>query len=123
MFLLYTVSVLSRSCSFVNEVAVNLLANDKLCFKLDDEELSMIINYEAPLIWKYCDKKLTRNSVAKMYAHISFNNKNFSLGLIVYLLIGLQKSFFLEMKYYERALVSLLMIKDDYQEDRAKKFV
>lgn len=94
MFLLYTVSRLTRSCLFVKNQAVNPLANDKLGFILDDDELSMLINYESPFIWKFCDRKLTRNSVAQMYAHMAFNNKNFSLQLLSYLLIGLQKSFF-----------------------------
>lgn len=35
--------------------------------------------------------------------------------------IGLQKSTFDEMKYYERALMKQLLIKDQYQPDRTKK--
>ncbi len=46
MFLLYTVSKLSRSCLFVKDAGVNPLANDKLKFTLDDDEVSMIINHE-----------------------------------------------------------------------------
>jgi hypothetical protein len=49
--------------------------------------------------------------------------KSFSLQFLTTLLIGLQKSFFEEMKIYEKPLIAQLMIKDDYQEDRAKKVI
>lgn len=81
----------------------------------------MIINHESQMIWAFCDKKVTRNAVASMYAHMSYSNKNFSLQFISTVLLGLQKSFFNEYKYYERALIKQLMIKDEYQEDRTKK--
>jgi hypothetical protein len=124
MFLLYTVSKLSRSCLYVKDpLVVNPLANDKLNFSLDDNEVSMIINHENPMIWVFCDKKVTRNAVAQMYAHMSFNSKSFSLQFMTTLLIGLQKSFFEEMKIYEKPLIAQLMIKDDYQEDRVKKVI
>jgi len=106
MFLLHTVSKLSRSCVFVKDEAVNPLANDKLNFSLDTDEVNMIINYESLQIWRQCDRKVTRNAVSQMYAHMSFNNKNFSLQFISTLLIGLQKSFFQEMKIYERPLIA-----------------
>ena len=72
MFLLYTVSKLSRSCRFVKDSGPNYLANDSLNFQLDEEEIMMIINHENPLIWQNCDYKLTRNAIADMYAHVSF---------------------------------------------------
>ena len=106
MFLLYTVSRLSRSCVFVKDVAVNPLANDKLNFMLDQDEVSMIINHENPNIWRYCDRKVTRNAVAQMFAHISFNNKGFSQQILQTLFIGLQKAFFEEMKIYEKPLIA-----------------
>jgi len=53
MFLLHTVSKLSRSCVFVKDDAViNPLANDKLNYSLDTDEVNMIINYESLQIWK-----------------------------------------------------------------------
>jgi hypothetical protein len=121
MFMLYTISRLSRSCMFVKDIAANPLANDKLNFSLDNDELVMIINHESPMIWSFCDKKVTRNAVANMYAHMSYKNKNFSLSIISTLLVGLQKSFFDQYKFYECALIKQLMIKDEYQEDRTKK--
>jgi hypothetical protein len=47
MFLLYTVSKLSRSCIYVKDVTSNPLANDKLNFNLDNDEVTMIINHES----------------------------------------------------------------------------
>jgi len=32
----------------------------------------MISNFEKQAWWYYCDKKVTRNAVADMYAHMSF---------------------------------------------------
>ncbi len=120
MFLLYTVSKLSRSCIFVKEAGVNPLANDNLKYNLDDDEVSMIINFESPLIWSLCDRKVTRNAVADMYAHMSFANKQFSLRIIQTILNGMQKASFEEMKNYERALIKMLMINDEYIGDRTK---
>ena len=82
MFLLHTISKLSRSCMYVKDEAVNPLANDKLNFSLDADEINLIVNYDSPLIWKQCDRKVTRNAISQMYAHMSFNNKNFSLQFI-----------------------------------------
>lgn len=51
MFLLFTVSKLSRSCIFVKDSAPSNLANDNLNFMLDDDELAMIINHENSKLW------------------------------------------------------------------------
>lgn len=58
-----------------------------------------------------------------MFAHISFDNKEFSLQILNTILEGLSKVTFLEMKVYERALVKMLMIKDQYQGDRTKRAI
>jgi hypothetical protein len=124
LILLYTVSKVSRSCLYVKDpLVVNLLANDKLNFSLDDDEVTMNINHENPMIWAFCDKKVTRNAVAQMYAHMSFNSKSFLQQFLTTPLIGLQKSFFEEMKIYEKHLIAQLMIKDDYLEDINKKVI
>jgi len=39
----------------------------------------MIIDHENNQIWEVCGHKVTRNAIADMYAHISFENKEFSL--------------------------------------------
>jgi hypothetical protein len=66
------------------------------------------------MIWNFCDRRVTRNAISSMYAHISFGNKNFSLQFISTVLMGLQKALFDEMKIYERPLIDQLMIKDEY---------
>lgn len=114
MFLLFTVSKLSRSCIFVKDSAPSTLANDSLNFMLDDDELAMIINHENPKLWDQCESKLTRNAVADMYAHISFDNREFSNQFLTTLFNGLQKVTFNQMKVYERPLIQLLMVNDQY---------
>jgi hypothetical protein len=59
--------------------------------------------------------------VSDMYAHISFENKEFSLQILATILNGLSKTTFDSMKIYERPLVKMLLIKDQYQIDRTKK--
>jgi len=79
MFLLYTVSVLCRSCRFVKTPNPNPLANDNLNLVLDNDELGMIIRHDDEHWWNNCNYKVTRNAVSDMFAHISFDNKEFSL--------------------------------------------
>ena len=94
MFLLYTVSKLSRSCRFVKDSSPSPLQNDDLNFVLDQNELSMIISYENPLLWNHCDHKVTRNAVADMYTHIAFEDKDFSDRFLSTILTGISKSSF-----------------------------
>jgi len=56
-----------------------------------------------------------------MFAHISFDNKEFSMSVLNTILDSLSRVSFESMKYFERALVKMLMIKDQYQPDRTKK--
>ena len=123
MFLWYTVAVLSRSCEFTKDTELNQFANDNLRFKLEEDEIGMLINHKSPLVWEECKVKLVRNAIAEMFAHISFENKEFSLQFIQTLIEGLQNSTFDQMKTYERPLLKMLLIKDQYQLDRAKKIL
>lgn len=118
-FLLYTVAKLSRSCEFAKEQGP--LANDELRFKLPEDEIGMLINHQSPLLWEQCSTKVVRNAVADMLAHISFENKEFSLQVLQTLLTGIQGSTFDQMKTYERPLIKMLLIKDSYRLDRAKR--
>lgn len=88
-FLVYTVSKLARSCVFAKDSAPSQFSNDNLNFKLDDDEIGMIINHEKDQFWDLCDQKIVRNAVADMFAHISFENKDFSLQYIQTLITGL----------------------------------
>ena len=56
--------------------------------------------------------RFSRNAVADMFAHISFDNKEFSLQILNTIMDGLSKVSFENMKVYERALVKLVLIKD-----------
>ena len=56
--------------------------------------------------------KVSRNAIAEMFAHISFENKEFSLQVLNTILNGMSKATFDYMKVYERPLVKMLMIKD-----------
>jgi len=47
-----------------------------------------------------------------MFAHISFDNKEFSMSVLNTILDSLGRVSFENMKYFERALVKMLMIKD-----------
>lgn len=79
LFLAYTVSNLIRSCRFVKTQTPNPFANDNLNFALDGLEMDLIINHEHEQWWNYCMHKVSRNAIAEMFAHISFENKEFSL--------------------------------------------
>ena len=91
MFLLYTISKLSRSCKFVKTEKPNPFANDNLYFVLDKDEIDMIINHEHEHWWS-SSLKLSRNAVSDMYAYISYENKEFSLQILSTILQGLQKA-------------------------------
>jgi hypothetical protein len=94
MFLLYTVSILARSCLFVKSENKSPLANDDLNYMLEQEEMTMLIEHDHENWWLNCQNKLPRNAVANMYAHIAFENKEFSLMYLSGLLNNINKSTF-----------------------------
>ena len=49
-----------------------------------------------------------------MLAHISFDNKEISNQILGVILEGLARSTFMEYKVFERALVKMLLVKDQY---------
>jgi hypothetical protein len=51
MFLLYTVSILARSCVFVKIQTKNPYALDELNFVLEQDEIQMIINHPHEHWW------------------------------------------------------------------------
>jgi hypothetical protein len=104
IFLVYTVSILSRSCLFVKSSVANPYAwEGGANFILDREEMGLISNHRHPQWW--VPHRLSRNAVATMFAHISFDNKEFSLQMLATVLDGLGNEPFERMKIYERALV------------------
>lgn len=120
IFLLYTVSKLSRSCLFQKDTATNPCANDTINFQLDTDEIDLLVAHNHALIWDCCEMKIVRNAVAAMYAHLSFENKEFSLQFIQTCLLGLQKRNWDQMKPFERPLIKLLLLKDQFQLERIK---
>lgn len=64
IFLLYTVSLLTRSCMFVKIQSKNPFALDDLNFVLEQEEIQMLINHSHEQWWLNCDTKVARNAVA-----------------------------------------------------------
>lgn len=86
-FLWYTVAVLSRSCEFAKDQSP--LANDGIRYKLPEDEIGMLINHQSVQLWEQCNTRVVRNAVADMLAHISFENKEFSLQVLQTLLGGL----------------------------------
>lgn len=92
--------------------ALNPYALDQLNFTLDNDELTMIINHKHDQWWNYSSNRVSRNAIAEMLAHISFDNKEFSLLVLGTIFDGLSKVTFENMKLFERALVRMLMIKD-----------
>jgi hypothetical protein len=117
MFMIYTVSVLTRACLFSKEAA----GQSTEVHQLDQDEISMLVSHESPLIWSLCEQKLVRNAVADMYAHIGFENKEFSLQFIGTCLKGLEKAYWDGMKVYERPLIRMLLVKDSCQVERIKR--
>ena len=63
---------------FVKSENKSPLSNDELNFVLEQDEMTMLIEHENENWWQNCQNKLPRNAIANMYAHISFENKEFS---------------------------------------------
>jgi hypothetical protein len=105
----------------VRSTIPNPYALDSLNFILDPDELVMISNHKHDQWWNNSTNKLARNSIADMFAHISFDNKEISFQILTTILEGLSRLTFADFKIYERALVKQLTIKDQYQLDRTKK--
>src|SRR3569833_371365 len=81
----------------------------------------MMINHQHPQWWENCDAKVSRNAVANMYAHVSFENKAFSSQYIASLLNYYQKAEFDRVRYFERPMIRVLQLQDSYQADRVKQ--
>jgi len=78
LFLVHAISYLSRSCSFVRSSTMNPHAIDSLNFILDPDEIVMINSYKNEQWWYYSQFKVSRNAIADMLAHISYDNKEIS---------------------------------------------
>lgn len=61
-----------------------------------------------------------RNSLSTMYAHISFNNKEFGKIYIDYMINLINQNDFDIVRRFERPLLLLVQLNDEYQSDRIK---
>jgi len=67
IFILYTISLLSRSCLFIKGIENNPYSSDDLNYIPDSEELALLQSYQNDQWWINCESKVARNSVAKMF--------------------------------------------------------
>ena len=111
---MYTVSILARSSVFVKGGTASPFANDDINYLPDAEEFSMILNHSHDFWWSNCTQKVCRNSLALMFAHISFENKEFSVSYMQTLFFNYNKSTFETMKTFERPILKLFQIQDSY---------
>ena len=64
---------------------------------------------------------MVRNSVARMFAHISFDNLQFSQVYIAEMFKDIGECDFIHVKRYERPILALVNIEDGYQKERIKQ--
>ena len=62
-----------------------------------------------------------RNSVARLFAHIAFNNLQFSHAYIEEIFKIINSDNFIVVKKYERPLLLLVQIEDPYQKERISR--
>lgn len=88
--------------------------------KLDGQEISVLRDSVSELS-RVFDKKFSRNAVAKMLAYISFENKEFSSHVMKALLSWIQASDFDKLYFYQRPIVQMILINDEFTKERIKK--
>lgn len=103
--------------------AYSELYNGQASYKydMDKYELDILINHAANRIWWHSqatDFPFVRNAVANMFAHICFENKDFSQKYIKEIFKMINISDFILVKKSERPLLMWLTIKDQYQKQR-----
>jgi hypothetical protein len=90
--------------------------------KLDADEISILAESE-PHLGRVCDKKFSRNAVAKMLAYISFENKEFSSKVMNGLLSKIQMADFDSLRQHERPLTQMIGLEDENTTERLKKAI
>lgn len=92
IFLAHTVSLLVRSCLFVKSQNKKFSASSAFAVGqyqgLDKTEYDLIVNEmhnRQWLIGKSAESRVFKNSLATMYAHISYNNREFGKIYIEYM--------------------------------------
>jgi hypothetical protein len=64
LFLIKTISTLCKSCIFVKTSSTNPYQMDSLNFKLENEEMGLVTDFNCQQFWMNNSHKLTRNSLA-----------------------------------------------------------
>lgn len=72
---------------------------------------------------RVCDRKFSRNAVARMLAYISFENKEFSSQVIKDLLAKIEAADFDELNSLRRPLLQMALLEDENFMERVKKII
>jgi len=84
----------------------------------------LIVNETANRIWWRSTSNeypVVHNSVSDMFAHIAFDNIHFSLFYIKEIFTAINQNNFIIVKKYERPLIQLLKLNDNYQKERISR--
>jgi hypothetical protein len=132
-FLALAISNLTRSCQFVKPNGATTQAQgnvhatginfalDTLDHVPDKEEIELLHSYNNYKWWSSSHSKLTRNSIASMFAHIATDNREFSLAYTACLMDLIDQAESIHMRQYERPLLRMVQIRDRHQADRVKR--
>jgi hypothetical protein len=123
-FLVHAISVLARSCEYVKPNQGGGVVPGRLSpfslggtHQLDQDELDMLINELGNRNWLHqqgADYPLFKNSLSQMYAHISFDNPQFSKLYIEYIFATIGTHDYDRIRRFERPLLLLVQLPDDY---------
>jgi hypothetical protein len=120
------ISNLTRSCSLVkqqNNESKSLFALDNLNFVPKKEEMELLQSHKN-IKWWYVDySKLMRNSIAIMFAHISYQNWEFSSEYISNLITMVAQENSIYVRNLERALLRIAQVQDKLQQDRVRRIL
>jgi len=89
----------------------------------DADEINMLINELANRAWltkQGSEIPVFKNSLSSMYAHISFENREFSKLYVQHIITTMAANDFQIVKRFERPLLLLVQIPDTYQPERIK---
>ena len=83
-------------------------ALDQLDHVPDKEEIELLHSYNNYKWWSYSHSKLTRNSIATMFAHIGTDNREFSTSYLNAVLEYVEAAEAIYIRNFERPLLRLI---------------
>ena len=110
VFLVTAISNLARSCTLVMKSETDQessFALDQLCFVPSKEEIELLQSFTNQRWWQREFCNLARNAVAVMFAHLSVNNREYSMDYINALVARLSAESTSDFKLFERSLLRL----------------